>query len=85
VSGAPAAKRARGDSESIAPGEFSESGSWREGSVGDEKSFGERLRACSGSGADEEDETDGGLGVWGEKDTGKWAEQEGTCSFGVCW
>jgi len=86
ASGAPAAKRARGDSESIPPGECSESGSWREGSVGDEKSFGERLRAGSGSGGDEEDEADGGLGVWGEQATGgKWAEQECTCSFCVRW
>jgi hypothetical protein len=54
--------------------------------VGDEKTFGERLRAGSGSGGDEEDEADGGTGVWGDgAASGKWAEQEGECSFGVCW
>ncbi|KAI0287349.1 hypothetical protein BC826DRAFT_1045299 [Russula brevipes] len=76
ASGAPAAKRARGDSESNTPGEGIESSSWREGST--EKSFGERLRAGSGSGGDEEDEADrGGPGVWGDNATsGKWAEQE---------
>ncbi|KAI9455206.1 hypothetical protein F5148DRAFT_398178 [Russula earlei] len=75
--GAPAAKRARGDSESITPGESGESSSWREGNTGTEKTFGERLRAGSGSGGDEEDEADGGPGVWGEHATsGKWAEQE---------
>ncbi|KAI0246899.1 hypothetical protein BJV78DRAFT_90903 [Lactifluus subvellereus] len=74
ASGAPAAKRARGDSESIAPGEGGESSSWREGSAGAEKTFGERLRAGSGSGGDEEDEAEGG--VWGEAAGGKWAEQE---------
>jgi len=82
MSGAPAAKRARGDSESIAPGECNESSSWREGSVGDEKTFGERLRAGSGSGGDEEDEVD--AGVWGEREhgaSGKWAEQEGECAL----
>jgi len=85
ASGAPAAKRARGDSESNAPGECSESNNWREGSVGDEKTFGERLRAGSGSGGDDEDEADGGSGVWGEQATGgKWAEQERECRFGVC-
>lgn len=78
TSGAPAAKRARGDSESIAPGECGgESSSWREGSVGAEKTFGERLRAGSGSGGDDDDEPDGGLGVWGENvANAKWAEQE---------
>ena len=82
MSGAPAAKRARGDSESFAPGECNESSNWREGSVGDEKTFGERLRAGSGSGGDEEDETDGPSGVWGEHSaSGKWAEQEGECAL----
>lgn len=82
MTGAPAAKRARGDSESIAPGECNESSSWREGSVGDEKTFGERLRAGSGSWGDEEDEADGGSGVWGEHTaSGKWAEQEGECAL----
>jgi len=77
MTGAPAAKRARGDSESITPGECNESSSWREGSVGDEKTFGERLRAGSGSWGDDEDEADGGSGVWGEHAaSGKWAEQE---------
>lgn len=84
ASGAPAAKRARGDSESIALSEGGESSSWREGSAGAEKSFGERLRAGSSSHVDEEDEADGGPGVWGEHVTGgKWAEQEGECSFVV--
>jgi len=78
ASGAPAAKRARGDSESIAPGESKESNSLPEGGAGTEKTFGERLRAGSGSGGDEEDEADGGSGVWGEQATsGKWTEQEG--------
>lgn len=78
-SGAPAAKRARGDSESAAPGEGGESSNWREGSAGAEKTFGERLRAGSGSAGDEEDDADGG--VWGEQPAGgKWAEQEGECS-----
>jgi hypothetical protein len=85
VGGAPAAKRARGDSESIAPGEGGESSSWRESSSGAERTFGERLRAGSGSGGDEEDETDGGASVWGEQVTGgKWTEQEGECNFVVC-
>ena len=85
ASGAPAAKRARGDSESIAPGEGNENSSWREGSAGAEKTFGERLRAGSGSGGDEDDEADGGFGVWGEQATsGKWTEQEGECNFVVC-
>jgi len=76
-SGAPAAKRARGDSESIAPGEGNDNSNWREGSAGPEKTFGERLRAGSGPAGDEEDEVDGGLGVWGEQVTsGKWTEQE---------
>jgi Ran-binding protein 3 len=76
ASGAPAAKRARGESESGPPGDGSERASWREGSAGAEKTFGERLRAGSGSGGDEEDEADGG--VWGELATGgKWSEQEG--------
>ncbi|KAH9074917.1 hypothetical protein EDB83DRAFT_2515795 [Lactarius deliciosus] len=76
TTGAPAAKRARGDSESVAPGECGgESSSWREGSVGAEKTFGERLRAGSGSGGDDDDEPDGG--VWGENvASAKWAEQE---------
>jgi Ran-binding protein 3 len=84
-SGAPAAKRARGDSDSVAPGEFGgESNSLREGSVGAEKTFGERLRAGSGSGGDEEDEPDGGLGVWGEGvASAKWAEQEGKPSCNI--
>ncbi|KAH8995060.1 hypothetical protein EDB86DRAFT_2923719 [Lactarius hatsudake] len=56
TTGAPAAKRARGDSESVAPGECGgESSSWREGSVGAEKTFGERLRAVLTG--EEEDET----------------------------
>ncbi|KAI9458427.1 hypothetical protein BJY52DRAFT_430544 [Lactarius psammicola] len=78
TTGAPAAKRARGDSDSVAPGECGgESSSWREGSVGAEKTFGERLRAGSGSGGDDDDEPDGGLGVWGENvASAKWAEQE---------
>ncbi|KAN0132812.1 hypothetical protein V8E53_009483 [Lactarius tabidus] len=78
AAGAPAAKRARGDSESTAPGECGgESSSWREGSIGPEKTFGERLRAGSGSGGDEEDEPDGGSGVLGENvASAKWAEQE---------
>jgi len=78
TTGAPAAKRARGDSESTAPGECGgESSSWREGNVGPEKTFGERLRAGSGSGGDGEDEPDGGSGVWGENvASAKWAEQE---------
>ena len=85
TTGAPAAKRARGDSESTAPGECGgESSSWREGSVGPEKTFGERLRAGSGSGGDDEDEPDGGSGVWGEKAaSAKWAEQEGKSSCGT--
>jgi Ran-binding protein 3 len=80
-SGAPAAKRARGDSDSTPPGEAGERSGWREGSAGAaEKSFGERLRASSGSGGDEEDEAEGG--VWGEHTTsGQWAEQEGECSY----
>jgi Ran-binding protein 3 len=84
ASGAPAAKRARGDSESISPGEESkESNSLREGSAGTEKTFGERLRASSRSGGDEEDEADGGS-VWGEQVTGgKWTEQEGEYNFVV--
>jgi Ran-binding protein 3 len=82
AAGAPAAKRARGDSESTAPGECGgESSSWREGSIGPEKTFGERLRAGSGSGGDEEDEPDGGSGVLGENvASAKWAEQEGKFS-----
>jgi Ran-binding protein 3 len=85
ASGAPAAKRARGDSESIAPGEGGESSSWREDSAGAERTFGERLRAGSGSGGDEEDEADGGPGIWGEQVTGgKWTEQEGEYNFVVC-
>jgi len=85
ASGAPAAKRARGDSESITPGENKESNSLREGGAGSEKTFGERLRAGSGSGGDEDDEADGGSGVWGEQVTsGKWTEQEGECNFFVC-
>lgn len=84
TSGAPAAKRARGDSESIAPGEGNEISNWREGSAEAEKTFGERLRAGSGSAGDEEDEVDGGLGVWGEQVTsGKWTEQEGEHNFVV--
>jgi Ran-binding protein 3 len=83
ASGAPAPKRARGDSESIAPGESKESNSLREASTGTEKTFGERLRA--GSGGDEEDEADGGSGVWGEQaSSGKWTEQEGEYNFVVC-
>ncbi|KAH9034578.1 hypothetical protein EDB85DRAFT_993512 [Lactarius pseudohatsudake] len=76
TTGAPAAKRARGDSESVAPGECAgESSSWREDNVGAEKTFGERLRAGSGSGGDDDDEPDGG--VWGENvASAKWAEQE---------
>ena len=83
--GAPAAKRARGDSDSVAPGEYGgEGSSLREGSVGAEKTFGERLRAGSGSGGDEEDEPDGGSGVWGEGVTSaKWAEQEGKPSCNI--
>jgi Ran-binding protein 3 len=85
ASGAPAAKRARGDSESISPGESKEGNSLREGGPGTEKTFGERLRAGSGSGGDEEDEADGGSGVWGEQVTGgKWTEQEGEYNFVVC-
>ena len=84
-SGAPAAKRARGDSESIAPGEGNDDNNWREGSAGPEKTFGERLRAGSGPAGDEEDEVDGGLGVWGEQvASGKWTEQEGEHKFVVC-
>ncbi|KAH9968421.1 hypothetical protein BGW80DRAFT_1338438 [Lactifluus volemus] len=63
ASGAPAAKRARGESESGPPGDGGERSSWREGSAGAEKTFGERLRAGSGSGGDEEDEGEGG--IWG--------------------
>ena len=83
TAGAPAAKRARGDSESTAPGECgAESSSWREGIAGPEKTFGERLRAGSGSGGDEEDEPDNGSGVLGENiASAKWAEQEGKFSF----
>ena len=85
ASGAPAAKRARGDSESIVPSENKESNSLREGAAETEKTFGERLRAGSGSGGDEEDEADGGLGVWGEQVTGgKWTEQEGEYNLVVC-
>ncbi|KAF8270640.1 hypothetical protein EI94DRAFT_1722170 [Lactarius quietus] len=78
TTGAPAAKRARGDSESTTPGECGgESSSWREGSLGPEKTFGERLRAGSGSGGDDEDEPDGGPGVLGENvANAKWAEQD---------
>jgi Ran-binding protein 3 len=84
ASGAPAAKRARGDSESIAPGDSKENNSLRESSAGTEKTFGERLRAGSGSGGDDEDEVDGGSGVWGEQVTGgKWTEQEGECNLVV--
>jgi Ran-binding protein 3 len=85
TAGAPAAKRARGDSESTAPGECGgESSSWREGSVGPEKTFGERLRAGSGSGGDDEDEPDGGSGVLGENvASAKWAEQEGKFGHGI--
>ena len=85
ASGAPAAKRARGDSESITPGENKESSCLREDSAGAEKTFGERLRAGSGSGGDEEDEADGGSGVWGEQATsGKYTEQEGEYNFILC-
>ncbi len=81
ASGAPAAKRARGDSESIAPGEGNDNG-LREVGVGTEKTFGERLRAGSGSGGDEEEEADGGTSVWGEQVTGgRWSEQEGKCNL----
>ncbi|KAI0296556.1 hypothetical protein B0F90DRAFT_1745434 [Multifurca ochricompacta] len=78
ASAGPAAKRARGDSDSVPPGESGgESTSWREGSAGAEKTFVERLRAGSGSGGDDDDEIDGGSAVWGEHTTGgKWAEQE---------
>jgi Ran-binding protein 3 len=80
ASGAPAAKRARGESESSPPGDGGERSGWREGSAGAEKTFGERLRAGSGSGGDEEDEGEGG--VWGELATGgKWSEQEGECRY----
>jgi Ran-binding protein 3 len=76
ASGAPAAKRARGDSECSVPGEEKENNNLREGGAGTEKTFGERLRAVSGG--DEEEEADGGSGVWGEQATGgKWTEQEG--------
>ena len=84
TAGAPAAKRARGDSESTAPGDCgTESSSWREGIAGPEKTFGERLRAGSGSGG-EEDEPDNGSGVLGENvASAKWAEQEGKLSCKV--